>query len=85
MIYPVVYDPIIVSKVKTIDGRRWHPGEKHWSFPKSDGMPEKILKVFGDEDIQIDPCLKRPVPDLRTTSTYPLHEQGKESDIEGKW
>jgi hypothetical protein len=36
------YDPILVSKVKSIDGRRWHPEEKYWSFPKSDGMLEKM-------------------------------------------
>ena len=30
------YDPLLVSKVKTIDGRRWHPAEKHWSFPNTD-------------------------------------------------
>jgi hypothetical protein len=27
------YDALLVAKVKTIDGRRWHPAEKHWSFP----------------------------------------------------
>ncbi len=26
------YDPILVSKVKTIEGRKWQPTEKHWSF-----------------------------------------------------
>ena len=52
------YDPLIVSKVKTIDSRRRHPAEKHWSFNKLDGMLEKILKVFEDEDVQIDPDLK---------------------------
>jgi hypothetical protein len=26
------YDPLLVAKVKTIDGRRWHPAEKHWGF-----------------------------------------------------
>ena len=25
------YDPVLVIKVKTIGGRRWHPAEKHWS------------------------------------------------------
>jgi hypothetical protein len=29
------YDPFLVTKVKTIDGRRWHPVEKHWSFPNT--------------------------------------------------
>jgi hypothetical protein len=26
------YDALLVAKVKTIEGRRWHPAEKHWSF-----------------------------------------------------
>ena len=36
------YDSFLVAKVKTIDGRRWHPVGKHWSLPKLDGMSEKI-------------------------------------------
>jgi len=28
------YDPLLVEKVKSIDGRRWHSIEKHWSFPQ---------------------------------------------------
>jgi site-specific recombinase XerD len=52
------YDPIIVSKVKAINGRRWHPAEKHWSFPNTDGMLENILKVFEEKEIQIDPVLQ---------------------------
>jgi hypothetical protein len=26
------YRPLLVSKIKTIDGHRWHSEEKHWSF-----------------------------------------------------
>ncbi len=52
------YDPLLVVKVKTINGRRWHPVEKYWSFSKLNGTLEKILKVFGNEDVQIDPSLK---------------------------
>ena len=26
------YDPLLVTEIKTIEGRRWHPAEKHWSF-----------------------------------------------------
>jgi len=43
------HDPSIVTKIKTIEGRRWHPPEKHWSFPNTDSILEKVLKVFGDE------------------------------------
>ncbi len=59
------YDPLLVSKVKAIAGRRWHPAEKHWSFPGTDGMLENILKVFGDENVQIDPSLQAESPTPR--------------------
>ncbi len=49
------YDPLIISKIKTIEGRRWHPVEKHWSFPNSEGTLEKILEVFDGEEIHLDP------------------------------
>jgi hypothetical protein len=38
------YNPLLVEKVKTVPGRKWHPEGKHWSFPDSDGILEKILK-----------------------------------------
>ncbi|MDI7260352.1 MAG: hypothetical protein QME90_10580 [Thermodesulfobacteriota bacterium] len=41
------YDPLLVSKVKTIDDRRWHPAEKNRSFPNRDDILEKILKDLG--------------------------------------
>ena len=40
------YNPLLVEKVKTIEGYKWHPDNKHWSFPDSDGILNKILKVF---------------------------------------
>jgi len=67
------YDSLLVAKLKTIDGRRWYLVEKHQGFPKLDGIIEKILTVYGEENIQIDPALqakfptlKGTVPDLRT-------------------
>ncbi len=45
------YDPQFVTKVKTIDGRRWHKDKKYWSFPDTDGTLKKILKVFEGEEI----------------------------------
>jgi hypothetical protein len=73
------------GRIKTIEGHRWHPVEKHWSFNKLDGMLEKILKVFGDGDIQMDPTLQAKfptlkgtvVPDLRTPYTSPPHRWGR--------
>ena len=37
IIVDFAYDPTRVVKVKTIQGYKWHPKEKHWSFPYSDG------------------------------------------------
>jgi len=47
-----------VAKVKTIEGYKWHPKEKYWSFPYSNDILEKILSVFGGENIHIDPALQ---------------------------
>ncbi|MEW6375931.1 MAG: site-specific tyrosine recombinase/integron integrase [Thermodesulfobacteriota bacterium] len=56
------YDSSIITKIKALEGRRWHPVEKHWSFPNTDSILEKILKVFGDKEVQIDPALTPPSP-----------------------
>jgi hypothetical protein len=58
------YDPVLVARVKTIDSRRWHPAEKHWSFPNKNGTLEKILKVFEGDEIHLDSALKGTVPDF---------------------
>jgi len=52
------YNPVLVEKIKTIEGRRWHPEEKYWSFPNTDGTFGKIRQVFKDEEIYIDPALQ---------------------------
>jgi hypothetical protein len=69
------YDPLLVEKVKSVDGRRWHPVEKHWSFPHLCGMLEKILKVFGDEEIHLDPPLKTATSKIKDTPS-PLGPKG---------
>ena len=52
------YNPIFVSRVKTIKGRRWHPEGRYWTFPNSDGTLAKILKAFEGENVYIDPDLQ---------------------------
>ena len=72
IIVSFAYDSLLVSKVKVIDGRRWHPVERHWSFPNRENIFEKILKVFADNEVQIDPVLKGSGPDL----SLPAGRQG---------
>jgi len=52
------YNPFLVEKVKAIEGRRWHPEEKFWSVPNTPDVLEKLLRIFGDEKVYIDPVLR---------------------------
>ncbi|MEW6068895.1 MAG: site-specific tyrosine recombinase/integron integrase [Nitrospirota bacterium] len=81
------YNPDLVTKVKSIPSHKWHPAEKYWSFPDTDGTLEKILKVFEGEEIHIDPALSatskvKEIPsslagDLSTSVPSPLVGEGK--------
>jgi len=68
--------PLLASKVKTMDGPRWHPAEKHWSFPNKNGILEKILEVLGSEELQIDPALKTATSKVKNTPS-PLAGEGQ--------
>jgi len=52
------YDPKFVAKVKSIEGHRWHPDKKYWSFPYSQEILRKILSVFKGENIDLDSTLQ---------------------------
>lgn len=52
------YNPLFVGKIKAIDGRRWYPEEKYWSFPDTYGTLKKILRVFEGERVEIEPALQ---------------------------
>ena len=79
------YDPLIVEKVKTINGRRWHHAEKHWvehffesapwSFLNKNATLEKILMVFEGEEICLDPALKTATSKTKDTPS-PLGGEG---------
>lgn len=56
------YAPSLIEKVKTIEGYKWHPDKKYWSFPDSDGILNKILKVFGQDKVHIDHTLHVNLP-----------------------
>ena len=71
------YAPSSVTKIKTIEGRRCHPAEKHWSFPYTDGLLEKILKVFGHREVQIDPALQANLTKTSSGDDEAKHEQSQ--------
>jgi hypothetical protein len=73
------YNPLLVSKVKTIPAHRWQPTEEHWSFPNSDKIVEKILKVFEGEEIRVDPVLKADIPSPSKTSISHCEAELKQS------
>jgi site-specific recombinase XerD len=51
------YNPGRVAKIKTIPGRRWHPEEKHWTVPYTDGVLKELQALFRDERVEIDRAL----------------------------
>lgn len=57
------YSPSRIAKVKTIEGYRWHPVEKYWSFPNTNEILQKIIQVF-DEEVNIDTALGQQLPCL---------------------
>lgn len=51
------YTPGRVEKIKMIPGKRWHPEEKHWTVPSTDGMVERLVSLFEGERVEVDPAL----------------------------
>lgn len=58
------YSSSRVAKVKTIEGRKWDPEKKYWSFPDSDGTLQKIIQVFDNEEVSLAPGLDLKLPYL---------------------
>ena len=38
------YNPVYIEKAKAIKSYKWRPKEKHWSFPYSDGVIDRLCK-----------------------------------------
>ena len=60
------YDTLLIATAKTIPGHTWHPVEKYWSFPNTDGTLERILEAFHGREIYIDSPVQDTVRGLRT-------------------
>lgn len=76
LIVQVPYAPERVAKIKTVAGRRWHPKEKHWTVPQSNGTLTHLLALFAGEPVEVEPSL-RPAntPGNREPSQEPAGDQ----------
>ena len=52
------YSPEAVARIKTIPGRRWHPEERYWTVPKTDGILARLLALFAGHPVEVDPALR---------------------------
>ncbi|MEA2075124.1 MAG: site-specific tyrosine recombinase/integron integrase [Euryarchaeota archaeon] len=52
------YNPDYITKIKTIEGYRWHPEGRYWSVPTDNNTLQKILYLFEGEEIRLDPALQ---------------------------
>jgi len=64
------YNPVYIEKVKAIKGYKWHLKEKHWSFPCSDGVINRILSIFKGEKTELDPTLQVTKKSLKTELNF---------------
>lgn len=53
------YAPERVEKIKTIPGRRWDAGQKHWTVPATTGMVERLVSLFTGDGVKVDLALHR--------------------------
>jgi site-specific recombinase XerD len=70
------YSPERVAKIRTISGRRWHPEERYWTVPASEGTVERLLALFEGERVEIDPALRPLDTDVVTAVEQELTLRG---------
>ncbi|MEA1998507.1 MAG: site-specific tyrosine recombinase/integron integrase [Euryarchaeota archaeon] len=51
------YNPNHITKIKTMEGYRWHPEGKYWTIPYSDNVLGRFLTIFNGNEVDIDPSL----------------------------
>ncbi len=64
------YNPVYIEKAKAIKSYKWRPKEKHWSFPYSDGVIDRILSIFKGEKTELDPTLQVTKKKLKTELNF---------------
>jgi site-specific recombinase XerD len=51
------YDPWLVDKIRSVQGRWWHSERRIWTVPNRPGAIEQLLDLFSGERIELDPAL----------------------------
>lgn len=57
IIIMLTYNPEYISKIKTLDGYKWHPTGKYWNVPYTNTNFNQLQFLFDDEELVIDPKL----------------------------
>jgi len=78
VIWPLISPTVKNLFVEKIEGCKWHPTEKYWSVPYSEGIIEKIKEVFDGEDIKSDPSLFGGAVETPPSSLYDFEDLRKE-------
>ncbi|MDK2821724.1 MAG: hypothetical protein PWP31_1689 [Clostridia bacterium] len=58
VIVRIPYDPELLAKIKTIQGRCWNLTEKYWTVPHKQGIVQVLLNLFAPEPVGIDSKLQ---------------------------
>ena len=58
LIVRVPYSSDRVAKIKTVDGRRWHQQEKHWTVPRTEQTITQVLALFTGELVEVESSLR---------------------------
>ncbi len=52
------YDPNLVQKIKSVNGRSWNADEKYWSVPHNEETMQILAELFEGEQILAAPSLR---------------------------
>jgi integron integrase len=54
LIVRFTYSQERLAKIKTIEGRRWHPDRKHWTVPATQDMHDRLKRLFFEDTVNFD-------------------------------
>ena len=58
------YNSDCIAKIRTVEGYRWHPEEKCWSVPYSEGVVKRIVSLFDGEKVEVGKIKKSPLDSI---------------------